>query len=194
MSEVVIIGLEDVMERLRNAGPNAAKASKDAIRSTLFTIQHKMSQRTKNGPIYSRTGELSRSFNTRVYGSELRDIGGKVWTNSPYAGIHETGGVINAKNAYKNLPGGPYLNIPSSENRTAAGVMRLNAREAFNAGAFIIPINSAKAKYMILLNNRPLFWLVKSVTIKPQLKFKSTAENQIPTFLSTINENLARDL
>ncbi|SET79857.1 hypothetical protein SAMN04487962_12524 [Marinobacter segnicrescens] len=194
MADVKVIGLKDVMQRLRDAGPNAAQAAKDAIRVSMFKIQGKMSQRTKTGPLYSRTGELSRSFNSRVYGSTLDDIGGRVWTNSPYARIHETGGVINAKKAYRNLPGGPYLNIPASDNKTASGVMRMNAREAFNAGAFILPINSNKARYMILLNNKPMFWLVKSVTIKPRLEFKSTAEKEIPTLLSTINENLAKSL
>lgn len=193
--EVRVAGLRDVLERVRNAGPSAAQATKDAIRSSLLSVQRKMSQRTKNGPLYSRTGELSRSFNTRVYGRDkIESVGGRVFTNSPYAPIHEYGGTIRAKRAYASLPGGPFLNIPSDQNKTPAGVMRLSPREAFNAGAFIVPINSARAKFMVLLNNKPLFWLVKSVTIKPKLEFVSTAEAEVPTLLSTITKNLDKEL
>ncbi|MEA1079526.1 hypothetical protein [Marinobacter qingdaonensis] len=184
-----------MLERVRNAGPNAAQATKDAIRSSLLSVQRKMSQRTKNGPLYSRTGELSRSFNTRTYGTDkIESVGGRVFTNSVYAPIHEYGGTIRAKRAYASLPGGPFLNIPSDQNKTAAGVMRLSPREAFNAGAFIVPINSARSKFMVLLNNKPLFWLVKSVTIKPRLEFVSTAEAEVPTLLSTITKNLDKEL
>lgn len=193
---IKIVGLEEAIERLRQSGEVGAEVLRDSIRSRIYNIRNKMVQRTKNGPIYSRTGELSRSFHSKSYGnlSDIDSIGGKVWTNSPYAAIHEFGGTIEAKRAYANLPGGPFLNIPSDDNKTPAGVMRMNAREVFNAGAHIQRINGPKAKYMVLLNDKPMFWLVKSVTIKPKLEFKSTAEAEVPTLLSSINKKLAKKL
>lgn len=49
-----------------------------------------------------------------------------------YAAVQELGsnGPIRAKNAYRNVPGGPYLNIPLDAALTPAGVTRFSAREA----------------------------------------------------------------
>lgn len=59
-----------------------------------------------------------------------------------YAAVQELGsdGPIRAKQAYKNVPGGPYLNIPLEAALTPAGVQRFTAREAadvYPGGTFI---------------------------------------------------------
>lgn len=134
-----------------------------------------------------RTGTLRRSINMEVKGTDLKSLKASVFSKSivggsevVYAPIHEYGGTITATDKYMGVPGGPYLNIPTSQNKTAAGVTRLQAREVFNAGGYI------GGRTVFNAEGTPMFWLTKSVTIKPRLGMVDAANDEVPTLLSDL--------
>jgi len=188
--QVTVNGVSEI-EALLNAmtaemGDNARKA----LQKSLFTVKRKTASRLKNGPLYSRTGDLAKSFKykTNLKG-EIKDLYGEVYTDSIYARIHETGGTINAKNKYINVPGGPFLNVPLSANKTPAGVMRENARSVFAGGGYIF--KSKKGNWIVMSGNDvPMFVLKKQVTIPARLEFVKTATDEVPTLISNLNKVL----
>jgi len=140
-----------------------------------------------------RTGNLKRSFMFDVAGTNVHNLRARVYSASVvggkpviYAPIHEYGGTINAKNAYKGVPGGPYLNIPGQQNKTPAGATRMNAREVFNAGGFIMGRTVMRGGPNEMRMYDVMFFLVKSVEIKPRLGMLKAAEDEIPTILSDL--------
>lgn len=188
---VQLIGMAEVQQQVAGLDESMFANAKKEFNKSAFIVKGQMANRSRNGPLHARTGELARSWRSKVYGNTLETLGSEVFSTSPYALIHEKGGTIRAKNAYKGLQGGPYLNIPSSQNQTAAGVMRITPREAFNQGANIIALNnSPKAKFMVLLNGQPMFWLVKEVTIQAKLGLETTAQAEVPTLLSRLTAGI----
>jgi len=189
--QVTVNGIEE-LESLLNVMPaEVFKNAKKAFSKNAFAVQKKIIGRLKNGPMYSRTGALAKSIKPKTTGTSIESLYSAVYTDSIYAGIHETGGTINAKNAYTGLSGGPYLNIPSSFNKTAAGVMRENARSVFQNGGYIRRKRSGKAPFMVMgKDGTPMFWLVKSVDIPARLEFVKTATDEVPTLLSNLNKVL----
>jgi hypothetical protein len=135
----------------------------------------------------SRTGSLSRSLQTKVSGDNLKTLAGRVYTGMVYAPIQEEGGTVNAKDKYRRVPGGPYLNIPLSANKTAAGVMRKSARDVFSEGGYIV--KSKAGNYLVMSKaGQPMFVLKKSVTIPARLGMKKAAEDEVPTILSELSK------
>ena len=187
-----IVGLDEVKELLEQLPEDLFLNAKQAFRKTLFEVQSDITTPMSGGAngLQSRTGNLARSVQVSLSGTKLDTLRSSVFTDSPYAPIHEKGGTIHAKNAYKGLAGGPFLNIPSDANKTPAGVQRMSATQVFNAGGYIVKISSAKARYMVILDGRPMFWLVNQVTIKARFKMIKTAEDGVPTLLSRLNDVL----
>lgn len=184
---IKLIGLNEALKFINQLPGEAALSAKKIFADTAMSVQRQMTQRSMNGPLNARTGELGRSWKFSSFGTSLGDIGSSTYTTSPYAAIHEHGGVIKAKRAYRNLPGGPYLNIPSKANQTAAGVMRLSARDVFSSGGYIIRIkNPGKARFAVMKAGQAMFWLVKEVKIPARLGFEKTATDEIPTLLSRL--------
>jgi len=145
-----------------------------------------------------RTGALRRSIVSVVSGNDLDTLQASVGSASKvggvelvYAPIHEYGGTIKAKKAYKKVPGGPYLNIPMSANKTPAGVTRLQAREVFNQGGRVI--KTKNGKYGVLLNGQMMFILKKQVVIPARLGMIKAAENEVPTILSSLVNLIGED-
>lgn len=137
-----------------------------------------------------RTGNLRKSIRFEVSGTTLATIKASIYAAGAigantivYAPIHEYGGTIKAKNAYKGVPGGPYLNIPADENKTPAGVTRKQAREVFNMGGY-------RVGKVVYLNGVAMFYLVKQVTIKPRLGMVKAVEDEIPTLLDKLRSGL----
>lgn len=188
MSETIrIVGLNEALRFINELPANTAESAKKIFADTAMSVQKQMTQRSMNGPLHSRTGELGRSWRFSTFGTTLGDIGSSTYTTSPYALIHETGGTIRAKRAYRNLPGGPYLNIPSETNKTPAGVMRRSARDVFTAGGYIVPVkNAGKARFAVIEGGKAMFWLVKEVKLPARLGFQETAQKEIPTLLSRL--------
>ena len=189
---VQVVGLQEVQDLLKTTPARLFDAAKETVRDSVNRVHGKVSDRVRdgaNGSLHSRTGQLRRSLRTDVYGTDLKSLGGEIYSDkgvASYARIHEEGGTVNAKNAYRNLSGGPYLNIPADANKTAAGVQRLSARDVFAQGGYIVPIRSLKARYAVMLEGVPMFWLVKSVQIPARLQLFKTATDEVPTLLSNL--------
>jgi len=157
--------------------------SKIIFQKSAFSITNKIKTNATN-ILKVRTGHLKRSIGSKVSGTKLSTLNmsiyaaGKVGAaNVVYAPIHEFGGTIRAKNAYRNVPGGPYLNIPAPDNKTPAGVMRMSARQVFAQGGHI-------GGKVVWLGDKPMFFLVKSVKIKARLGMVDAANEEIPTMLT----------
>ncbi len=164
-------------------------AAKILINAALFRADARVKKNFK-GPLNSRTGALKRSIGHSTTGMSIDKIHGSLYSKAnvkgtiiKYAPIHEYGGEIKAKNAYKKLPGGPYLNIPAPANLTPAGVQRRSAKSVFQAGG-IIP----KGKKVVLLNGEIMFYLVKKVDIPARLGMRKAADDEVPSLLADLAE------
>ena len=136
-----------------------------------------------------------RSLRTSVTGTTLKTLRASFYsaanvagTEVKYAPMQEIGGIIRAKNAYKNMPGGPFLNIPGKANLTAAGVMRKSAKQVFDEGGHIIGRTVHNKDYTELM-----FYLVKEVTIPARLGMVDAGTDQIPTILSGLRDLIGED-
>jgi phage gpG-like protein len=166
---------ETMFENAKTAFARAVLKAHEVVRTENFTSGNTGYSSNK---LNSRTGDLSRSIRTQVKGSNLESLAASIYTNSVYAPIHEIGGTIRAKNKYVRVPGGPYLNIPLSANKTAAGVMRRSAREVFSAGGYII--RSQSGNWIVMsVNSTPMFVLKKAVYIRPRLGMVKASEDRI---------------
>lgn len=182
--EKVIDFLDSMPERLFNgikiifqdAVRDASNEVKDNCRSILTV----------------RTGTLRRSIGHGVKGDNIKSLRASVYSESIvdgqpllYAAVHEFGSTIKAKDKYARVPGGPYLNIPTSANKTASGVMRKTARMVFNEGGYL---RQKRGKWGVYLGTKKMFSLVKSVKIPPRLGMRKAAESAIETILSSLNQ------
>lgn len=171
---------------------------KTEIGKTLIVVQKKVSDEfVAAGGLQSRTGKLKRSLQTNVEtsgGGVLGEIKGKLTGGGGndqviYALLQEKGGTVTAKTKYLGVPGGPYLNIPTSANKTAAGVMRQNAGMVFGAGGYIV--RSQAGKYLVMSSqNIPMFVLVKQVVIPPRLKMVFHSESEVDNLVTAINTEM----
>lgn len=197
--EVKIEGLEEVQRLLREVPETLFTNVKTSLAKTTLQIQTNIIRRFNgdaNNVLQTRTGNLQRSIKTENRGTEIGNLKSSVFTNSIYAPIHEEGGTIKAKRAFRGLDGGPYLAIPSDINKTKAGVTRFSPTDAFNLGGTIRKLRSpVKARFMIIDDSLgPLFWLVPSVIIKARLGMQDEAIKQIPFLLDDLQDNLLEDL
>jgi hypothetical protein len=133
---------------------------------------------------------LRRSIRTSIQGETLKTLSGAVFSEKvKYAKIQEKGGTIRAKKAYTGVPGGPYLNIPLSANKTGAGVQRRSAKSVFQSGGFLI--RSKRGKFLVMSSTGvPMFVLTKKVKIKPRLGMEAAAEDEIPVLLARLNQSM----
>jgi len=183
--EINIVNLKEVMGYLKSIPASTFGIAKKEIATALFKADKDI--KTNTG-LKRRTGQLFKSIKTRVEGSDLNSLHASISTNIIYAPIHEYGGTVKAIDKYMNVPGGPYLNIPTSLNKTAAGVTRLSARDIFNQGGRIIKFRSGK--YGLILKGNVLYTLHKQVEIPPRLHMVESTEDQVPTMLSRIADQI----
>ena len=141
-----------------------------------------------------RTGQLARSIKYSVTGETLKTLEASVYASKTvgseeivYAKTHEFGATITAKKAYKRVPGGPYLNIPTDANQTPAGVMRMGPREVFNQGGFMKRLPSGRWG-VIHPDKGLMFILVKRVTIPARLGMRDAVEAEIPWLLDDLRQ------
>lgn len=192
---ITIRNLDSVQALLEAFPSTSAREVQKEFTEAAKRLKARMRDRTNGAAMNKRSGDLRKSFHYRSFRrtDNLADTGARVYTDSKYAPIHERGGIIKAKNAYRGLDGGPYLNIPSSQNQDSRGVTIKSAYQVFNEGGFILPINNGnKARYMVLLNGEPMYWLVKEVKMPARLGFQQAAEDEIPTLLSGVVQAIAR--
>lgn len=182
MSSVTVKNLGEVQGFLADLPADTFTVAKKEMARTLFEVDTAIKT---NGRLKQRSGQLFKSIQTVVGGSDLRTLKASIFTDSVYANIHEHGGEVKAKNAYKGVPGGPYLNIPTKSNKTPAGVTRLQAREVFNRGGYIAKFKSGR--YGVMMGGQLMFTLHTSVKIPKRLGMAETSEDAIPTMLSRIS-------
>ena len=188
MIEAKAINLKEVVKYFDTLPEDTFDIAKKEMSTALFKADKKIKIRRS---LKKRTGALMKSIQVRVQGTNLKNLQASIYTTSVYAPVHEYGATIKAKNAYKNVPGGPYLNIPTDANKTAAGVMRKSATQVFAAGGFIVKFKSGK--YGLMLNGEVVFTFHKLVHIPARLKMIKTTEDQIPTMLSRIADQIGED-
>ncbi len=150
-----------------------------------------------------RSGTLARATRFEITGKTLKTLEGSLYVSQAgsgsteliYARTQEYGspqGGIKAKKAYKRLPGGPYLNIPTKNNKTAAGVTRLSAKQVFQRGGYI--------KYfiggtwgVILPGTGVMFTLHKKVEVPARMGMRASMEEQIPQVLEDLKNLIGEE-
>jgi len=191
MAEVTVVGLDEVRLLLSEFPEHSFDVTKMAISKAVLNTHAEVS--SYSGGLNNRSGLLRRSLKTDVKGTTLNNLHGDVYTDVKYAPIQEKGGTIKAIDKYLRVPGGPYLNIPLSANKTAAGVMRMNARQVFSSGGYIV--KSRMGNYLVMSGTgQPMFVLKKQVTIPARLGMEKAADGEIPTLLSSLRNELLRGL
>ena len=158
---------------------------------------HATVQDNARSKLHHRTGTLARSIKFNVSGANIDSLEASIYTAANvggaevvYAPIHEYGGTISAKRAYRKVPGGPYLNIPLPKNLTAAGVQRMTPKMVFDRGGTLIPKNSGFGYNVLLPGVGLMFTLVKKVTIPPRLGMRDAVEEQIPLLIESLRQVL----
>jgi phage gpG-like protein len=145
----------------------------------------KIIKRTSGNPIKRRSGKLQDSIKWRVTGTTLSNIRGSLTTTSPYAQIHEFGGTIRAKNKYLWLRGGPYMNIPTTNNTGPDGKAKISSTALFSTGGRVKAGNNG---FGIYRGNTKMFHLAKSVSIKKRLGFRDTANDQLKILMEDLKK------
>jgi len=188
---VDVTNLQEVVNFLNAMPVETFGQAKTVFSKAVLSASNKTKDNAAN-ILKIRTGLLKRSIKFDVAGTNVHNLRARVYSASVvggkpviYAPIHEgkpdgSDTIIRAIDKYMGVPGGPYLNIPAPANKTPSGVTRMKAREVFNAGGFI-----AK-KTVFNAAGEPMFWLVKSVRIKPRLGMLKAAEDEVPTILSDL--------
>lgn len=179
-------GSDRVVKKLKRIPDAMFTSAKAAIAKATFEAHAEVTKNASGTKLNRRTGALARSFQTRVSGTKVSNLRGEVYTDSIYAPIQEYGGTIRAKSKYLSVPGGPYLNIPTTFNQTPAGAQRLSARNVFDRKGHIV--RSSTGKYVVMMNGMPMFWLVKKVTIPERLGMRSAQRRQIRPLLDTLQQ------
>jgi len=146
-----------------------------------------------------RTGALRRSIGQEVSGKTIDKLRASVFSAAhvggkelKYAPIQELGGTVRAIDKYVRVPGGPYLNIPTTANKTPAGVTRLQAREVFNQGGYIA--KSRAGNWGVWLDGKMMFVLKKQVEIPPRLGMVKAVDDEIPTLLSNLANIVGKEI
>ena len=190
MIDTTIRGLDEVNSYLDQLPGNLFEDAKTIYRKSVINATNKIKKNATTS-LKVRTGTLRRSIQQQVKGDNLNNLKASVFSASrvdgeelKYAPIHEFGGTIKAKKAYRNVPGGPYLNIPGQQNKTAAGVQRMTAKMVFDRGGFIMGRTVMRGGSDTKRAYDVMFYLTKSVTIKPRLGMIDAAHDEIPNILS----------
>ena len=195
MISMQVKNLEEVNDYLKKLPEDSFDDAKLIFQKAVLAADAKVKLRFASMVIKSRTGNLIRSLRTSVKGTTLKTLRASFYsaanvagTEVKYAKMQEMGGIVRAKNAYKNMPGGPFLNIPGKANLTPAGVMRKTAKQVFDEGGHIIGRTVHNKDYTELM-----FYLVKEVTIPARLGMVDAANDQIPTILSGLRDLYGED-
>jgi len=188
---VEVKNLAEINNYLSDLPSVAFKDVKQVFSQAVTDADAKTKMSFVTGGLKSRTGMLWRSLRTSVTGISLNSLRASIYSASNvsgtpvrYAVLHEYGGTVRAIDKYRNVPGGPYLNIPTSANKTPVGVMKKSARMLFNEGAYIK--KSKAGNWGVFLGSQMMMLLRKEVTIPARLGMRDAADEQFPTILSKI--------
>ncbi len=181
-----VSGIESRIDELAKEIEDELTAYKKGMKMQIFRaltvleVEIIANLRGRSG-LHRRTGALMNSVSRskRVF----EDARGLLWgeigpEGVPYAGIHEDGGVVNAKPGHS-------LTIPSEKNRRADGLPKITMQDLFGGKlgknwfihkgtVFAVTGVKKSGKYKGFENLTPLFYLRKQVTI-PARPYLSTA-------------------
>ena len=184
--KVELTNLAEVKKYIETMPEESFPAAKEVFRKSVLSVANIVKQMKK---MKIRTGALKKSIQQSVTGKDFDSLRASIYSAQgaggkevKHAASHEFGTLvksIKAKNAYKGVPGGPYLNIPVGSNLTPAGVMRKSARTVFAEGGHI-------RGRSVWLKDAMMFVLVKSTKFPPRLGMRDAAEAEIPTLLSSL--------
>lgn len=179
----------NLKELIQGYPERAFPVIKSAFSKSVFKIHAEVLANTRTN-LKRRTGALGKSLKAIVVGNNLETLEGIVYSDIVYAPIHEYGGVITAKNAYRGVPGGPYLNIPLPPNQTGAGVTRKSAKQVFDDGGFIY--QSKRGNWLVAQNKngtlQNMFVLKKQVTIEPRLGIRKAIDDETPHMMEGMQQ------
>lgn len=181
---MITIRPQQTLDALKKIPGEVFQDAKKVFQKGVFDAQDTMKKRL-DSVLNVRTGQLRRSMRTYVKGNDIDNLEAGIYFTSKYAPIQEFGGTIKGKKAYKRVPGGPYLNIPTKFNQTASGVMRNTALAVFGQGGKIVKVYG---KYKVFLKGRPMFTLVKSVDIPARMGFLETAQKQYKEMIKELEK------
>jgi len=183
--EAKAVNLKEVSDYIKQFPASTFTVYKKEMTRTLLEADTKIKTQTE---LKRRSGALMRSITTESQGTSFNDYFASIYTDMEYAPIQEDGGVIKAKKAYRKVPGGPYLNIPTQVNKTAAGVMRMTPKEVFSRGGRVVQCRPGK--WGVILNGKMMFTLHKQVTIPARLHMVESVEDTVPTLLARLQSKL----
>lgn len=199
-TKIDVNGLDEIVINLDRFPVNLRQNIQIAMNASLMRIHHEITQNATN-KLHRRTGTLARGLQFGVFGNTLDNLEMRFWTNTVYASVQEgrkrgtLPTVIKAKDKYRHVPGGPYLNLPLPLNKTPAGVTRHTAGQLFKKrDAYIF--KSKKNNWIVAQKstNKPMFVLKKQVTIPPRLGAHKAFDNELPRLLSEIRLSILRDI
>lgn len=177
--------IKEARQRVLGSIKTAMTGLKNRVISTM--VQEHMSGPTGPTSVSVRSGQLRRSLNgivTTWGGGKTIALTMYFGGGTPYAAIHEYGGVVTPKRA-KNLA------IPVGAAKTKAGVSRNSGPMAIWASLKFI-INKKTGKKLLVQQGRGkmqvMFVLVPMVTIPPRLNFGKTFKAEAEKTLQQINQ------
>jgi len=189
-------GLKAFNDTLKRDWDGSAKILSRELKSFLDEVAQALSTRhggswpggTTVDTLSKRSGALAASIirSVKVSGETFATIQGSIGSDTPYAGIQEFGGTINAKS-------GKYLAIPLPAALDAAGVPLMSGPRAW-PNTFVA---KSKAGNLIVFQKRgtsiiPLYVLRTSVTIPPRLGLKKSLDAGLPYFVGKAMDDLVR--
>lgn len=185
-----LAGFEEVREYVRNMPGYLYQDVRTAFRLSTERIEKAVQARISGYPLQSRSGALRNSIVGVVSGSSLSDLSGRVYSNSPYAAVHEKGATIRAQNKYRWLPRGPYMNYPTEINYSSTGKAIMSSTQVFSAGG---RVKYGPSGYGLYLGSAKMFNLAKSVKIPARLGLQAEGLKEIPTLLNTLQLIMLED-
>lgn len=155
---------------------------RDNVKETFSAMKSRMEQRTATGPLYRRTGRLTRSWTAKEHGYSLRTFGMATGSYGSYSYLHEVGGVFTPK------PPAKYFWIPLGPNVKANRTAKVSPTKALELirqklwrfarntrGSADIAI-TGKANMVLNELNQPTYVLVKYHRLQPVLQFKAISD------------------
>lgn len=182
-------GLKRALEQKGSGIFHASKFSLE--QSRLRLDRHMQTKRLRGRPgLFRRSGRLAMSFTGETTGEALGSLVMRYGTNVVYARIQEEGGVVVPRRA-------KWLTIPLPANLTPAGVQR-QAIRSFKYVRFVR--SKADRRNLVALcgssakDAKPMFVLVKKVTIPPRLGLMRAWAEERGRLVTDLNRSIRKAL
>ncbi len=192
-------GIDEIEDYLKRLPEDTFQQAKRVFARAMFNAQSDV-----NDNINDRSGNLARSIQTEVVGTDIDSLRVSLYSAASvdgaaviYGPVHEFGAMgANAirpvNNRYAWVPGGPYLNIPEDANLTPARVMRMSATQVFASGEASVAIKDGGG-WGVYMGSTLMFSLIKKAEIPATLGMRKAVEDQIPTVLSELQNLIGEE-